>query len=171
MSGQTSAYSAVPTTDHPMGQVADGEDTLSSQDALLIPLTHTHQQTRGCYPGFAFCKFHPGIVETFIRVSVLVCVSFVASVSVLFMLLRFMLLQVALIGLISLYGARINKTKDEVYDHGVSGSYNWQIGAILVISAASVGSVIEGIMMLLHFLNPSYFNNYYKIFAVMVITY
>lgn len=171
MSGQT-AYSTVPTTDYSIGHAADVEDISSSsvvQDALLIPPTYTYQQTRGCYPGFAFCKFRAGIIETIIRVLVMVCASFLLpmlSTSILPILL-----QVVLIGLISLYGVRISETKDKVYDHGVSGSDNWQFGSFLVIFAASIGFTIEGIMMLLHFLNPSCFNNCYKIFAAMVMMY
>ena len=80
------------------------------------------------------------------------------------------LLQMALIGLISLYGARVSKTEDIVYDNDVYGSDDWQVGAIIVIFAASVGFATEGIMILLHFLNPYCFNNRYKIVCVMIIT-
>jgi len=51
------------------------EDTASSldQSVLLIPTLHNNPQVPGCYPGFAFCRFTPGIIETIIRVSIVVC--------------------------------------------------------------------------------------------------
>ena len=78
--GEITAYSTVPTTeiqspDRDDDRVADAAETSYSvvaQDALLIPTTYTDQQITDCYPGVAFCKFLPGIIETIIRLSLMV---------------------------------------------------------------------------------------------------
>ena len=83
---RTSGYSAVHTTelqspgnadgaDFPDAELAEETRTLSvvvPQHAMLIALPHNDPQTTGCYPGFAFCKFLPGRIETIIRVSLMV---------------------------------------------------------------------------------------------------
>ena len=83
------AYSTVPTTEinstnadcvEAPEETLDTEETLSSvvpQDTSLISSNNVHTedlylQTSGCQPGFAFCKFLPGIIETIIRVSIMV---------------------------------------------------------------------------------------------------
>ena len=70
-------------------------------------------------------------------------------------------------GLISLYGTLLSELlSTEDIDEDISGGV---LASNLVISAAPVGLAIEGIMLLLHYLNPYCFNNRYNIFNVMVI--
>ena len=95
MSRSATAYSAVLTTSEMRSldeasleadYVAGTAEEISSrsplvpQDALLIPPVYSEEQVVGCYPGFAFCKFLPGIVETTIRVMLMVChINYIAT--------------------------------------------------------------------------------------------
>jgi len=42
------------------------------QNVVLVQARSYNAQVSGLLPGFAFCKFTPGIIETFIRVSLTV---------------------------------------------------------------------------------------------------
>jgi len=42
------------------------------QNVVLVQARSFNAQVSGLLPGFAFCKFTPGIIETFIRVSLTV---------------------------------------------------------------------------------------------------
>jgi len=42
------------------------------QNVVLVQARSCNPQVSGVLPGFAFCKFGPGIIETFIRVSLTV---------------------------------------------------------------------------------------------------
>ena len=44
------------------------------QNVVLVQARSYNPQVSGLLPGFAFCKFTPGIIETFIRVSLTVSI-------------------------------------------------------------------------------------------------
>jgi len=69
--------------------------------------------------------------------------------------------------LIALSAATIHELRREIDDNGFydGTALDWQI---LIIYTASSALVIEGIMILLRFLNPSCLNNRPKIFAALV---
>ena len=82
MSRSAATYSALPATEmHSLdaddvagtAEQISSRSSLVSEDALVIPPVYSDEQVVGCYPGFAFCKFLPGIVETIIRVMLMVC--------------------------------------------------------------------------------------------------
>ena len=70
-------------------------------------------------------------------------------------------------GLISLQ-AVLSEAKYFIYYNGTGVVESDKFQDVLVISAPLVLFSIEGIMMLLHFLNPYCFNNRYNTFGIMV---
>jgi len=76
---------------------------------------------------------------------------------------------VLLLVLIAVGAAAIDAEKDEVTDNGITvDATGWVGGAGWVIFVASVTVITEFVMLLLHFLNPSHFNNHYGIFGGLV---
>ena len=71
--------------------------------------------------------------------------------------------------LIAVGAATIDAEKDEVTDDGITVDATGWVGAAgWVVFVASVAVITEFMMLLLHFLNPSHFNNHYRFFGGMV---
>ena len=74
-----------------------------------------------------------------------------------------------LLVLIAVGGATIDAEKDKVFGNGIYVNATGWVGAAgWVIFVAGVTLITEFIMLLLHFLNPSHFNNSYGIFGGLV---
>jgi len=74
-----------------------------------------------------------------------------------------------LLVLIAVGAATIDAEKEEVTDNGITADASGWVGAAgWVVFVASATVITEFIMLLLHFLNPSHFNNQYGIFGGLV---
>ena len=73
-----------------------------------------------------------------------------------------------LLVLIAVAVATIEEERKVIYDEFLVDATGWRFAAWWIIFVAGLALITEGIMLLLRFLNPKYFNNSYGIFGGLV---
>ena len=74
-----------------------------------------------------------------------------------------------LLVVIAVAGAAIDEESEVVHDKDVViDARGWRGAAGWIIFAAGLSVITEGIMLLLRFFNPRFFNNFYNVFGGLV---